>query len=222
MEAATDVPYPVFSLTMNRVDLATGFPQIIEELRVGGGEVRRDRSRAENPFEAAAGNVERDRVPDKERNALPLRHRSRNEGDGGMVGTQHRHDFILRDQPQRLVLADLRVALMVHIDELDFCATEIGEPRGRGERKTLQLGMRGIDDLCSKLDRILGGRAGAGGVAGEWIDDPDLDRIGARAGSAVVAASHAAAKMQNAFMGSSRFASSIAMPLFALILAGGG
>jgi len=67
---------------------------------------------------------------------------------------------------------------MVHIDELDFCAAEIGEPRGRGERKTLQLGMPGIDDLCSKLDGILGGRAGAGGVAGERIDDPDLDRIG--------------------------------------------
>jgi hypothetical protein len=38
--------------------------------------------------------------------------------------------------------------------------------------------MRGVDDLCSELDRILRRRAGAGGIAGERVDHPDLDRIG--------------------------------------------
>src|SRR5262249_15485297 len=44
----------------NRVDLAPGLLQVVEELGVGIGEVGRDRSGAENPFKAAAGNIERD------------------------------------------------------------------------------------------------------------------------------------------------------------------
>jgi hypothetical protein len=43
-----------------------------------------------------------------------------------MVGTEHGHDLVLRDQPQRLVLPDLGIALMVDVDELDLGAAEIG------------------------------------------------------------------------------------------------
>jgi hypothetical protein len=59
-----------------------------------------------------------------------------------------------------------------------FRAAEIGQPGGRGERKARELGMRGVDDVRSEFDRVLGGRAGAGRVAGQRVDHPDLDGVG--------------------------------------------
>ena len=42
--------------------------------------------------------------------------------------------MILRDQPQGLLLADLRVALVVGLVELDLGAAEIGQAGGGAER----------------------------------------------------------------------------------------
>src|SRR5262249_56830672 len=61
----------------NGVDLASGLLQVVEELGVGVGEVRCDRSGAENPFEAATGNIERHRISAEEVKALALGDHSR-------------------------------------------------------------------------------------------------------------------------------------------------
>ena len=66
---------------------------------------------------------------------------------------------------------------MVSADHLDLRATQIGKPRGLGERQPFEFGMRVVDDLDSELDRILGGISGRRCVAGERIDHTDLDGV---------------------------------------------
>ena len=63
--------------------------------------------------------------------------------------------MVLGDQPDGLLLADLRIALMVGLVELDLCAAEIGQAGTRRERHRLELRMRGIDDLGAELDASL-------------------------------------------------------------------
>src|SRR5262249_50707204 len=91
-------------------------------------------------------------------------------------------DLLLGDQPQCLVLANLRVALVIRTDQLDLRSAEIGQAGGRRERKLRQLGVRIVDDFGSELDRILGGSAGARGVARERIDHADPHVVGAMGG----------------------------------------
>ena len=122
-----------------------------------------------------AGDVERDRIGDQKRNALALGDRGRDQRHRGMIGAEHRDDLVLGDQPQRLALADRRIALMVGLIELDLGAAEIGQAGGRGERQPLELGMRAVDDLGAELDGVLGRLAGARGIAGQRIDHADLD-----------------------------------------------
>ena len=162
---------------------AAGFLQIVEELGVGGREVGSDGSGAEDPFEAASGNVQRDRIRDEEWNSLALRDGSGDERHRRMVGAEHGGDLLLRDQAQRLVLADLRIALVVGTDQLDFCAAQIRQAGTCSKWKACQLGMRAVDDLRSELDRILGRGAGTRGIAGQGIDNADLDRIGGARGT---------------------------------------
>ena len=82
----------------DRVDLASRLLQVVEELRVGVGEVRRDRSGAECPFEATLRDVERDEIGDEERNALALGGRGCDERHRGVIGAEHGRHFVLRDQ----------------------------------------------------------------------------------------------------------------------------
>ena len=58
-----------------------------------------------------------------------------------MIRAEHGDDVVLGDQPQRLLLADLRIALMIGLVELDLGAAEIGQAGGRAERQRFQLGI---------------------------------------------------------------------------------
>src|SRR5207244_9679791 len=123
-----------------------------EELGSVVDEAGCNQSAYQNTFDAASGNIELDLISHEKSNALPLADRRCHQCDGGMVGAEHGHDLVLRDQPQGLVLANLWIALVVDVDELDFRAAEIGQSGGRGERKARELGMRGVDDVRSELD----------------------------------------------------------------------
>ena len=95
-----------------------------------------------------------------------------------MIGAEHCHDLVLRNEPQRLVLPDRWIALMVGADELDLRPSKIGKPCALGERQTFQFGMCVVHDLEAKLDSILGGIARGRGITGERIDNADLDGVG--------------------------------------------
>jgi hypothetical protein len=71
---------------------------------------------------------------------------------------------------------------VIDIDDLDLGAAEIRQAGGGGERQPRQLWMRIVDDPDCELDGVLGGGAGARGIAGERIDRADLDGIGGRGG----------------------------------------
>jgi hypothetical protein len=43
-----------------------------------------------------------------------------------MIRAEHCHDVVLGDQAQGLLLADLRIALMIRLVQLDLGAAEIG------------------------------------------------------------------------------------------------
>src|SRR4029079_18649312 len=110
-------------------DLASGLFQIVEELRVSGGEIRRNGPGAKNPFEAATVDVQSDRVGHQEWNALAFGNRCGNERNRGMIGPKHRDDLLLRDQAQGLGLPDLRVPWVIHVDELDLGAAQVRQAR---------------------------------------------------------------------------------------------
>ncbi len=57
--------------------------------------------------------------------------------------------MVLGDQPHRLLLADLRIALVVGLVELDLGAAEIGQARGGAERQIFQFRMRGVAATAS-------------------------------------------------------------------------
>ena len=86
--------------------------------------------------------------------------------------------MVLGDQAHGLLLADLRIALVIGLVELDLGAAEIGQACSGAERQVFQLGMRGVDDVGGEVDGVLGRLAGARRVAGQRIDDADLDVIG--------------------------------------------
>ena len=79
--------------------------------------------------------------------ALPLGDRRRHERDRGLVGAEHGGDVVLGDQAQRLLLADLRIALMIGFVEFDLGAAKIGQACRRSERQGLELGIGGVDDV---------------------------------------------------------------------------
>ncbi len=115
------------------VDLPARLLQVGEKFGIGLGKIGRDRPRAEGPFEAAAGDVRCHRVGDQIGNALPFGHRGRYQRHRGVIRAEHRNDVVLRDQAQRLLLPDLRIALMIGRIELDLGAAEIGQPGRRAE-----------------------------------------------------------------------------------------
>ena len=82
-----------------------------------------------------------------EGNALPLGDRRRHQRDGGLVGAEHGGDVVLGDQAQRLLLADLRIALMIGFVELDLGAAEIGQACRRAERQGFEFGIGIVDDV---------------------------------------------------------------------------
>ncbi len=86
--------------------------------------------------------------------------------------------MVFGDQPQRLLLADLRIALVVGLVELDLGAAEIGQAGGGAERQVLQFRMSGIDDLGGERDGVFRRLAGARGIAGQRIDRADLHGVG--------------------------------------------
>ena len=94
-----------------------------------------------------------------------------------------RDHLLLGDEAQRLVLARCGGALVVGEDDLDLGAFEPGQALAVRERKVLQVGVAVVDEVDRELDGGLGEIAGAGGVAAERIDGPDLDCL-LRAGAA--------------------------------------
>ena len=57
-----------------------------------------------------------------------------------MVGAEHGRDVVFGDQPQRLLLADLRIALVIGLVEFDLGAAEIGQAGRRGKRHAFNSG----------------------------------------------------------------------------------
>ncbi len=86
--------------------------------------------------------------------------------------------MVLGDQADGLLLADLRIALVIGLVELDLGAAQIGQAGSGRERHRLELGMRRIDDLGAKLDGVLGRLSGARRIAGQRQNDADLHRLG--------------------------------------------
>ena len=74
---------------------------------------------------------------DHEGDAVALGHGGRGEGDVRMVAAQHRHDVLLGDQAQRLVLALGGIALVVRVDELELRPAQLGQARRRPDRQAL-------------------------------------------------------------------------------------
>ena len=76
------------------------------------------------------------------------------------------------------MLPDLRIALVIGLIDFDLGAAEIGQPGRRAERQVFQFGMRGVDDFGAELDGVFRRLSGARRVAGERINDADLDGLG--------------------------------------------
>ena len=100
-----------------------------EEAHVGRGIVARDRRAAEHPFEAAAGDVERRRFADHERNAVALGDRGRGEAARRLIGAEQHVHLVLRDQARGQLLRERGIALVVDEDQLELRAAEIGQAR---------------------------------------------------------------------------------------------
>ena len=64
-----------------------------------------------------------------------------------MIRAEHGGDVVFRDQAERLLLADLRIALMIGFVELDLGAAEVGQPSRRPERQVLEVGIGVVDDI---------------------------------------------------------------------------
>ncbi len=88
--------------------------------------------------------------------------------------------MILCDQAQRLLLADLRIALMIGLVEHDLGAAEIRQAGGRAERQIFQVGMGVVDDVGAEMHGVARRLSGARGIAGQRIDHADLDVCGVR------------------------------------------
>ena len=116
--------------------------------------------------------------------ALPLRDGGSNQRYRRMIRAEHGCDVILRNQTQRLLLADLWIALMIGLIKFDLCAAKIRQSGGGPQRQILQLGMRGVDDVGGHVDRVFRRLTRARGIAGKGIDDPNLDGIGRVRGNA--------------------------------------
>ena len=64
---------------------------------------------------------------------------------------------------------------MIGFVEHDLGAAEIGQPGSCAERQVLEVGIRVVDDFRAEFDRILRRLTGARGIAGQRINDADLD-----------------------------------------------
>src|SRR5581483_5332666 len=94
-----------------------------------------------------------------------------------MIDAEQGRHFLLRDEPQCLLLPDRGIALMVDLDHLDLGAAEIGETGGLGEGQSFEFGMGVVDDVDREFDRRLRRLSRRRGIAGERIEGADLDRI---------------------------------------------
>ena len=72
-------------------------------------------------------------------------------------------------------MADLRVALMIRLNKDDLCTTQIGQSGGCTKRHRLKFGISPIDDFCPEFNRVFGRLTGTRGIAGERINDANLD-----------------------------------------------
>ena len=71
MTLATEVPYSVFSCTSAMLSIfAPGGLHVLQEVEIDLGEVACHRRRAEEPFEAALGEIGRDQLA-VDRNGMP-------------------------------------------------------------------------------------------------------------------------------------------------------
>ena len=71
-----------------------------------------------------------------------------------MIRAEHGGDVVLGDQAHGLLLADLRIALVIGLVELDLGAAEIGQAGGGAERQVFQLGIGGVDDVGGEGDGV--------------------------------------------------------------------
>src|SRR5256714_4327234 len=178
---ATEVPYSVLSWTIATLSVLT--PVAFMSLRkslyilIYLGEVRSDRRDAEEPFEAALCEVCRYRLAIQKWNSILLGNRTRRERDTRLVGAGERDHLLFGNQPQRLVLSGCRAALVIGEDNLYLGAAETGQAGVLCQREITQLRMGVVDDIQRGFDRGLGVDAGARGVAAQWKDSADLDRL---------------------------------------------
>ena len=158
----------VFGVVMHQRDavgLGAGRLHVGEEVVIDLREVGRDRRGAEEPFEAALGEVGRNQLAVDEGNAVFLGDRAGGQRDAGLIGAGQRDHLLFGDQAQRLVLPGRGAALVIGEHHLDLGAAETGKAGALGEREIAELGMGVVDDVDRDFDRGLGMNAGAGGVA---------------------------------------------------------
>jgi len=120
---------------------------------------------AEEPFEAALGQVGGHRLAVEEGNSIFFRDRACGQRDARLIGAGERHHLLFSDKPQRLVLAGGRAALIVRKHHFDLGAAEPGKSCVLRQREIAEFRVRIVDDIDRGFDRGLGVNAGAGGVA---------------------------------------------------------
>src|SRR6266567_2827231 len=106
-----------------------------------------------------------------------LRDSARRQRNAGLIGAIERNDLFLRDQAQRLVLADRGAALVVGEYRFDLGAAKPGQTGVLRQRQITEFRVGVVDDVDRSLDRRLGVHAGAGGVAAQGKDRADLDGL---------------------------------------------
>ena len=140
-------------------------------------EVGGDRRGAEEPFEAALGEIGCDRLAVEIGNAVFLGDRARRQRDAGLVGAGDRDHLLFRDQAQRLVLSGGGAALVVGEHDFDLGAAEAGEACVLRQREIAELGMGVVDDVRDDVEGGLDVGADRGGAAAHRKHAADLDDL---------------------------------------------
>ena len=147
-----------------RLDLhAAALFQVLHEVEHREAEVPVVGGGAEEPLETPLGERGGRGLGVHEGHAVALGNLARGGGDAGVVGAEERAHLLLGDEPLRVRLAHLRLALVVRDHEPDLGAAQPGQPfgpgQGQGEIVLAVDDLRGQPDGVHAVDPHLGHRA---------------------------------------------------------------
>src|SRR5882724_4595217 len=94
-----------------------------------------------------------------------------------MIGAKQQVDLVLGAKPQRLLLGDRWIALMINESEIELGAAEPGKPGIFRERNSAKLRMWIVDDLGGDLDGRLRSLPRRRRVPGQWEQNTDFHRF---------------------------------------------